>query len=260
MWTLRIITLQFTLMAVFAIALCGNAQGEKTMSEPNVRQVYTIHRSGSSPRLDGGWEDPSWKAADTLEVKHFHKKSSDHRPGVQVRVLHDDQGLYVMFGVKDRYVVSTHTAYQDSVCQDSCAEFFVEPKADKGYFNFEVNCGGTMLLTYIETPDRQGGVGRKITPVPWEVAKSVKVFHSLPATVSPERTESVDWVVAYFVPFSLFEAYVGPLGMVTGQSWRANFYKCADASSHPHWASWAPIGEALSFHTPYYFGTVSFRP
>ena len=40
----------------------------------------------------------------------------------------------------------------------------------------------------------------------------------------------------------------------SGQVWRANLYKCGDQTSHPHWASWAPIGEALNFHQPGFFG------
>jgi hypothetical protein len=50
------------------------------------------------------------------------------------------------------------------------------------------------------------------------------------------------------------EPYCGPLRPVRGQRWRANAFKCGDQTSHPHWASWAPIGEALNFHQPGRFG------
>ncbi len=227
-------------------------------TEPNENQEYTLHKASARPELKGLWEGPVWKSIAPLPVKHFHPQSSEHRPAVQAKLLYEDTGLYVFFDVKDRYVLSTHTNYQDSVCQDSCVEFFVQPKPGKGYFNFEINAGGAMLLTYIETPDRKTGADRKITEVPWDLAKSVTIYHSLPETVDPERTEPVEWRVEYFIPFSVFESFVGPLGNPAGQTWRANFYKCADKSSHPHWASWAPIGEKLSFHVPYYFGTLCF--
>ncbi len=227
-------------------------------TEPNVNQGYTIQKTSARPELKGLWEGPVWKSIEPLGVKHFHPQSSAHRPGVQAKLLYDDKGLYVFFNVKDRYVLSTHTKYQDSVCQDSCVEFFVQPKPDKGYFNFEINAGGTLLLTYIETPDRKTGADRKIAEVPWDLAKNVIIHHSLPEIVAPEHTEPVEWHVEYFIPFSIFEPFLGPLGNAAGQAWRANFYKCADQSSHPHWASWAPIGEKLSFHVPYYFGTLRF--
>lgn len=226
--------------------------------EPNEDQMYVAQKASVRPELKGLWDGPVWKPVQALHIDHFRKEGSDHRPEVHTKLLYDDTGLYVFFNVKDRYVVSTHTKYQDSVCQDSCVEFFVQPKAGKGYFNFEINAGGTMLLTYIEAPDRKTGENRKITQVPWDLAKNVTIHHALPETVTPERTEPVEWQVEYFIPFSLFEQFVGPLKKIPGQSWRANFYKCADKSSHPHWISWAPLGEKLSFHLPYYFGTLRF--
>ncbi|MBI5094406.1 MAG: diguanylate cyclase, partial [Candidatus Hydrogenedentes bacterium] len=67
-----------------------------------------------------------------------------------------------------------------------------------------------------------------------------------------------EWADEYPIPRALFETYVGPLGRIDGQTWRANFYKCGDETSHPHWASWAPIGEELNFHQPQYFAPIHF--
>jgi len=58
------------------------------------------------------------------------------------------------------------------------------------------------------------------------------------------------------VPRAFFEHYTGALGEWSGQTWRANFYKCADDSSHPHWMSWNPVGDPLSFHRPERFGVL----
>ena len=54
------------------------------------------------------------------------------------------------------------------------------------------------------------------------------------------------------------EPYIGTIGDVRGQTWRGNFYKCGDHTSHPHWASWSPIGEQLDFHQPEFFGELRF--
>ena len=42
-----------------------------------------------------------------------------------------------------------------------------------------------------------------------------------------------------------FDQYFGDIQPTLSRGWRGNFYKCADESSHPHWASWAPIGPEL---------------
>jgi len=66
----------------------------------------------------------------------------------------------------------------------------------------------------------------------------------------------VTWGVGFCVPVALFEAFTGPLGKLSGQAWRANFYKCGDKTSHPHWASWAPITQP-DFHMPDCFGVLT---
>lgn len=224
--------------------------------QPNKSVAYDIREALKRPELDGQWESDAWQQAETLEVKHFHADSSDHRPRTQARVLYDETGLYVSFRVEDRYVVCARAEYQSRVCDDSCVEFFVQPKPDKGYFNFEMNCGGHLLLYYIEDPTRVGDDFKKRTAIPWNLAKSIIIYHSLPEVVSPELDDETEWRVEYSVPFRLFEEFVGPLGALAGQEWRGNFYKCAEECSHPHWAAWVPIGQELNFHVPQFFGTL----
>lgn len=143
------------------------------------------------------------------------------------------------------------------VWKDSCVEFFVQPKSAKGYFNFEFNCGGAFLVCYIVDWTRTVTMFKDFTRVPEPLAKNVSVKSSLPKVVDPEIQEPCDWTLGFFIPFSLLEHYVGPLGKIEGQTWRGNFFKCADETSHPHWASWSPVDE-LNFHLPRCFGDLEF--
>ena len=214
---------------------------------------YTIKSTSTPPALDGVMTAGTWAGAEEGRVAIFQEKGSRHRPDVRFRLLHDNDNIYVKFEVQDRFVRSVQTAYQGSVCTDSCAEFFVRPRADRGYFNFEVNAGGTLLLSYIEDATRVPGGFAKFRKVPEEWGRKVQIWHSMPAVVEPEIADPVTWGIGYRVPIALFENFAGPLGRISGQTWRANFYKCADKTSHPHWASWAPI-TALNFHLPECFG------
>ena len=223
--------------------------------------IYTIKRAPLKPALDGNWDSAAWQAADVLKIDHFHPRSSAHHPQVRAKVLYDADGLYLFFKVKDQYVRSVCTNYQDSVCGDSCVEFFVRPRPDRGYLNFEANCGGTFLLYYIENARRlrRGGFAQ-FAPVDKAIFDQVKVYHSMPATVDPEIATPVEWCLEYFIPVRLFEQVLGePLGSLPGQTWCANFYKCADRTSHPHWATWSPIGRVLNFHLPQYFAPLKFE-
>src|SRR5205823_1983878 len=95
-------------------------------------------------------------------------------------------------------------------------------------------------------------------PLPDHAIASLAIGHTLPKTVDPERAEPTPWHLCCRIPLGVLAAQVGPLGPLPGQRWRANFYKCADRCSHPHWASWCPIGPALNFHQPHAFGWVAF--
>ncbi|MBI2434434.1 MAG: carbohydrate-binding family 9-like protein, partial [Candidatus Hydrogenedentes bacterium] len=112
----------------------------------NEKPTYTV-KAAAQPELQGLWDGPAWKQAETLEVAHFFPVG-EFRPVTQARVLHGKDGLYIHFRVQDQYVLSTRTEYHGEVWKDACAEFFVQPKADRGYFNFEINAGGTMLISY----------------------------------------------------------------------------------------------------------------
>lgn len=224
---------------------------------------YRVHHLAVIPELSGRWNSLDWHGIPSLSVSHFHPQSSAHHPIVNARLAYDAKMLHGIFRVKDRYVVCRHTAYQDPVCGDSCVEFFVQPRPEKGYFNFEFNCGGAFLVYYVEdnTPvQKPDGTTefRRFVKIPWELGSLVRIAHSQPQMVDPEEEGPITWTLEFQIPFSLLETYCGALGDPHGQTWRANFYKCADNSSHPHWASWSPIGDRLSFHQPSVFGFLNF--
>ncbi len=219
---------------------------------------YIVQRVAEAPSLGAAWDDPVWESARTGAVDGFHVRSADHRPDVRFRMVHNDQGLHLIFRVDDQYVRAVHTEYQDPVCTDSCVEFFVQPLGIGGYFNFETNCIGTKHISFIENHRRLDEGFAQWEPLSPELGQRVEVATSLSGPIDPEISEPLCWTLQMRIPVALFEAYFGPLGPLSGQSWRANFYKCGDHTSRPHWASWAPIGSELNFHQPERFGGIHF--
>src|SRR4051812_17800470 len=105
---------------------------------------YLIRRARArvKPELKGLWDGPAGAHADVAEIASFHPASHpDHQPRTEAKMLHDDEGLYVIFRARDRYVVCTRTANQSLTSKDSCVEVYFEPfPGQKGYLNFEMNC------------------------------------------------------------------------------------------------------------------------
>jgi hypothetical protein len=227
------------------------------MQTPQMKKAI-VHNAETLPPLNGDWDHPCWRASETILINHFRPESGDHRPTTEARIVFSHEGLHLIFRVQDQYVRCVQTALNGPVCTDSCVEFFVQPLEQKGYLNFELNCGGTLHASYIADPTRTDSGFADCSLLSEADAARVDIFHSMPSVVEPELRDPTTWVNQIFIPFALFSNCVGELGPIRGQTWRANFYKCGDKTSHPHWAAWSPVRE-LNFHDPECFGEIVFE-
>lgn len=67
---------------------------------------------------------------------------------------------------------------------------FVQPKGAGGYFNFEFNCGGALLSSYVMNPARVNGRLQEFVPLTAEDNQRIRLVASLPRALnrrSPDR-------------------------------------------------------------------------
>lgn len=217
---------------------------------------YQVSRLPGTAQIDGNWHKPVYSAIKPLIIGRHMGQMPDHYPAVLVKLAWDDNSLFVIFRVEDRYVRAVARKYLDPVCRDSCVEFFFTPGTHLGfsYFNLEVNCGGTMLFWW----HPENG---KAIPVALRDAVTLTIAHSQPKIVDPEIQEPVTWTLEYQLPFAVIQKYC-PAADIPGPTavWKANFYKCGDSTSHPHWLTWSIVDHPTPrFHLPQYFGTLPFE-
>lgn len=240
------------LILIFNLS-CGQKVPETAMQYDNRYHVQPITEPVT---IDADWQKPVWRSIPALELKHYMGEKPVHRPLTRVKLAYDSDALYVIFKVEDQYVRAVADHYQDAVYRDSCVEFFFRPSADTsdGYFNLEMNCGGTALFHH----QRRQGVS--VQPVAAQDFARMSVAHSMPKIVNPEISTATVWTVEYRLPFAILAHYAPLTAPAPGVSWRANFYKCADKTSHPHWLTWAKIDYPKPrFHLPQFFGTLVFE-
>lgn len=219
--------------------------------------MYRIHFTEKDPPLTCEWDGAAWAHAGAIELRHARQEGSSHRPPTALRLLFSADGIAGIFRVEDRYIRCVHTQDMGDIWKDSCVEFFIQPTPETGYFNFEFNCGGSMLGSYITDHQRTPDGFREFARFTLSDCAQVHRSHSLPRCVDPEISEPTTWLLQFLIPFALLEKYTGPIGKVEGQTWLANAYKCGDETSHPHWLSWHPLPEK-NFHLPEHFGAVFF--
>jgi hypothetical protein len=228
---------------------------------PHGEKVYIVRKVKSRLEFENNWDKLPWKNVNAINIEEFLKIGSDFRPKAYVKAVYNRDGIYFLYKTEDKYVRCVNTGFQAKTCADSCAEIFLRPKPDadfdrRGYFNFEINCGGAMRFLYNKIDKDEQRVS--IIEMTRKEQEKMQVYHSLPCIVEPEIKKETTWYIGLYVPFEIMEHYVGRLRPAAGKRWHANFYKCGDKTSHPHYGCWTRV-DGSTFHAPHCFGTIIFE-
>ena len=198
---------------------------------------------------DATWEDIK-SALNTVgwnKISSVNWEKYSYRPDVQFRIAYTNSAFLLQYKVKEQSVRAVAAQDNGEVWKDSCVEFFVSPANDGIYYNFEFNCIGTCLLAL--GPNRH-----QRERAPLDVISGIRRLSSLGTTPFQERIGDVEWDLSVVIPFNCFfkPEFIEPEKII-----KANFYKCGDDLTTPHFLSWQPIKTAKpDFHLPEFFGTL----
>lgn len=222
------------------------SDNESLLIVPEIREITHLHCNGAM--------EP-WTGILPEKLTHHMGDVPLHFPPTQFKAAYDRDSIHVFFQVEDRYVRALTDQYQGPVYQDSCVEFFFSPgpTADQGYFNLEINCCGAALFEFHPSGKEQ------FIRIPESTFRHIGITSSLTGRINEEITTPLTWTAAFRLPVEILKEYTAVLPPGPGNVWRANFHKCADRTSHPHWLTWAPIHYPTPrFHLPQYFGFLKF--
>jgi hypothetical protein len=172
-----------------------------------------------------------------------------YKPQCKFKIARSTTSLFIHFNVTENYIRAKYTIDQEPVWEDSCVEFFCQLSGQKHYFNFEFNCIGTCLST------KRLSRTEDIIPFKSEEMNLIKRFSSLGTKPFEEKEGNFEWKLTVEIPFSLIGIQIDVLPPAI----KANFYKCGDKTSIPHYLSWSHIStDTPDFHCPVYFGLIYF--
>ena len=195
-----------------------------------------------SERLDGlSFKNP-------VEVLNW--KDFDYKPDVKFSIAYTGHEILLKYYVTEQCFKAEKTETNQDVYEDSCVEFFISPSDDGIYYNLEFNGIGTCLMG--------SGTGRESrTRVDPEIISRIRRRTSAGEKSVSEKRGGFSWTITIAIPFNvLFHHSIKEL---KGKTLRANFYKCGDKLSVPHFVTWNPVGtEKPDFHRPEYFGFLKF--
>lgn len=183
-------------------------------------------------------------------IRIINWKSHGYKPVVRFNIAYSDNEVFLKYYITENSVKAEKTKSNEMVCEDSCVEFFVSPAGDGIYYNFEFNPIGTILLG--------SGHGRSDSVRASENHISlIRRITSLGTEPFTEIKGKVIWNITIAIPLKAF--YNHNIERLNGKTFRANFYKCGDKLSVPHYVTWNPVKtEKPDFHRPEHFGILEF--
>lgn len=205
-------------------------------------------------QLEGAEQIPSLLDAAHIPFEYIrcvNWKDYPYCPDVRFRTAHTGDCVLLEYRVKEASVRAVADTDNGRVWEDSCCEFFFQGPGDKDeYYNFECNCGESLLIGYGRRGERERA--------PLEVTRAVQRWSSLGKAPFEERMGECEWQLALRIPVTAFFRH--QIDCLDGLATRANFYKCGDKLTTPHFLSWNPINlPEPCFHCPEFFGLIRFN-
>ncbi|MDT8402697.1 MAG: carbohydrate-binding family 9-like protein [Bacteroidales bacterium] len=184
-------------------------------------------------------------------IDNLNWDTGGYKPELKFKIAYGKREIYLKYYAREEYVKAEKTGVNQDVYEDSCVEFFVSPAGDGIYYNFEFNSIGAFLFG--------SGTGRhdsrRSDPA---MASMIRCLPSLGYEPFPERKGRQEWTLTIAIDLAVFFRH--DIKSLEGREFRANFYKCGDALTKPHYLSWNPVlVEKPDFHRPEFFGSIYFE-
>jgi len=254
-------------MEVIGVLVVGLA-----VSYPVISQTHDIRRANEPMTIDGELLEADWARADVISIQSEIRGEGFEPPQLktEVRMLWDDNFLYLFAIVYEPHIVATLKKRDDIIYHDNDFEIFIDTDRDgKRYFEVEVNAYNTVMDLYMDKPYKEGGNALLTYDVPLESA--VKIAGS----VNDGSDIDEYWAVEMKIPKShVVDNGESPV-IRDGETWLMNFsrvqwqfewrdFQYVKVLEDPQGNKirekngvWYPTGK-IDIHIPDKWGTVKF--
>ncbi len=184
----------------------------------------------------------------------------------RVKLLWDDDCLYIGAELEEPHVWATLTEHDSVIFNDPDFEVFIDPDGDNhSYFEIEINALNTEWDLRLVKPYRDGGPALN----EWEIP-GLRTAVYVDGTINDPSDTDRGWSVVFAFPWSAFAEHAGcRCPPVAGDTWRINFsrvewevaivdgrYVKTPGKPEDNWV-WSPQG-VVDMHRPETWGYVQF--
>ena len=234
-----------------AVSIPVNASATPQPAEPALPTVRAT-KTTDAIDVDGQLNEAAWQSAMATPRLVDTMTGGAAEPNATVKLLWDEQNLYVAFEVADDFLKTEFDERDDHLWEQDTVEVMVDPEGDgRNYFEMQVSPMGIVFDTRYDTRRQPQPFGH----VDWN--------SNLRAGVSRRGTPNDDeadqgYTVEAAIPWAAFAAGEPPAQRpAAGATWRMNFFVMDTREEGQRAVSWSPprVGD---FHTLNRFGRVVF--
>ena len=217
--------------------------------------AYNCHRTKGRIDIDGRLDEDAWHYADLIDrlPDIRGQETPKARQATTIKMLYDDECLYVGAVMQEKYLNATVSKRDDIVWRDNDFEVFLDPYGNgQHYYEFEVNAMGTLLDLMMDRPYFEAGT----CFISWNCT-DLRIAVHCDGTLNDSTDMDKGWSVEMAIPFSaLQQRGDSPLNH---RVWRVNFSRVEWPSAEgreENWV-WSPTG-LIDIHRPARWGFVRF--
>ena len=233
------------------IALELPVKGGLTIPQRYKLQVRKL-AAGQALTIDGKLDEPAWQNA--VSTGPFVGTMTGHtaEQATIVKLLWDDQNLYLAFQIEDTDIWGTLEKHDDKLWTQEAAEVFLDADGDgKSYVELQVSPRNVTFDSWLP--------GYRQNDNAWDSGMQTAV--QVQGTVNQRDDKDKSWTVEMRVPMAAVKGRMEAMKGVppqVGSEWRANFFRLDHPYGKPQvGSSWSPpmLGD---FHALDKFGTLVF--
>jgi hypothetical protein len=240
--------------AAMGLLLSSGIWGASLLAADSQVPVYEVRRVTSKLQIDGRLDEAAWFAARPIGDFHFPWFKSGAREQSLVKLVWDDDYLFIACVCQDAHITARHAQRGASLASDDCFEIMLAPSRDRPafYYNVEWNPTGGYI-------DGHRPNGADAPRVEWDV-RDMKLVGTHAGTLNNDTDKDTLWTAEVAIPWVNFREVLPHFPPQAGDEFRANFNRHG-GESNPQFSQWSPADTpAPAFHVPSRFGRLILSP
>jgi hypothetical protein len=228
--------------------------------------TYCCLKATGTITIDGLMNEADWRrAAWTSDFMNIEGEAAP-RHRTRMKMLWDENYLYVYAEMQEPHVRATETQRDGSVYQDSHFGFLLSPgDSNHDYYEAGINALNAVWDSYFPKALRDGGRNEP----QWDIS-GLRSAITIQGTLNDASNIDTGWSLELALPWSAFNRHgVQGTPVVAGRTWRMNFWRAqwqheivdgedlkTPGAREEYWI-WSPHG-VFDLHTPEKWGWVRF--